>query len=162
MQLHTRKSAGFTLIELIVTMTILVIVLTIAAPSFRSLILSQRIKTTSYELFSALNYARSEAVKRNDNVTVRAGATSDGAWGTGWRVEDSSNNVLRTWSALSNLTLTENGSNATTLTYGINGRLTSTAPKFQISSSSTVTGVTSRCIQVDLSGRPSTQIGDCP
>lgn len=162
MRPQTRKSPGFTLTELLVTIAIVVVLLALAAPSFRTLILNQRIKTASFELFAALNYARSEAIKRNVNVTLRPGAAADGAWGTGWRIVDASNNSLRAWSALPSLTVTESANDtATPVTYGRDGRLISTAPVFQISASATESGVTSRCIRVDMSGRASSKRGNC-
>jgi len=161
MSASSRKSSGFTLIEMLVTVVILVILLTIGVTSFRGIILNQRIKSASFDLFSALEQTRSEAIKRNASVTLKAGAASDGAWVTGWRLLDASSNILRSWSATSNVTITEAGG-ATTVTFARDGHLTTAAPKLEISPETSLNGVTSRCIQVSLNGRPSTQKGSCP
>lgn len=162
-----RRIAGFTLIEMMVTIAVLVILLTIVAPSFRQLIANQRIKTAAFDLFSALNYARSEAVKRNDSVTLQAGATSNGAWATGWRLVDptDSTKYLRSWGPITNLSVTEKaGPGTTAITYGNDGRLVtgSVAPRLEVDMTSPVSGVSARCVQVDLGGRPVSSIGACP
>ncbi len=160
---------GFTLVELVITIAIAAIFASLAAPGFRQLIASQRIRTASFDLVSALGYARSEAVKRNTPVALRAGASADGAWTAGWRVVDLSDTtvILRSWTAGSNLALTEkSGTNQSWVTFGLDGRIIpptgSTAPKLQIEPASTISGVTTRCVQVDRTGRPSTSIGACP
>lgn len=157
---------GFTLVELVITIAIAAIFASLAAPGFRQLIASQRIRTASFDLVSALGYARSEAVKRNTPVALRAGASADGAWTAGWRVVDLSDTtvILRSWTAGSNLALTETAGNQTSVAFGLDGRMIvgSTAPKLLIEPASTISGVTTRCVQVDLTGRPSTSIGACP
>lgn len=55
---------GFTLIELLVTVAILAILLGLAVPSFRSLIENNRTQTAANNLTGALQFARSEAIKR--------------------------------------------------------------------------------------------------
>ena len=156
-----RPSRGFTLIELLVSVAVLVVVLSLAAPSFQKVIAAQRVKNASFDLFSALNYARSEAVKRNGSISLRAGASTSGAWNTGWRIDDGTT-VLRSWAATNNLTVTEQSGGATTVTYGRDGRLTTaTVLKLDVRPSVTLTGVNPRCVQVDLSGRPTTQSGAC-
>jgi type IV fimbrial biogenesis protein FimT len=81
------KNKGFTLVELLVTISIMVIVMSIAVPSFSSLLDRNRLATRSNLLVSALNLARSEAVKRGHEVGVaaltRSGATN---WAYGWNV----------------------------------------------------------------------------
>ena len=57
-------SRGFTLIELMVTLTVMAILLSIAAPSFTSLMAANRMSTQTNEFIGALNLARSEAVRR--------------------------------------------------------------------------------------------------
>src|SRR5690348_9314619 len=153
MKAFSRHGMGFTLVEMLVTLSVLGVLLTLAAPSFRQLILNQGIKSASYDLFSALQYARSEAVKRNGSISLRAGASADGAWTTGWRVVDASSNLLRSWSVASNLAIVEKAnSNATVITFARDGHVTLPAlkPKVQIDPTTSTSGVTTRCIQVDL------------
>ena len=85
------KTRGFTLIELIVALTIGGILVALAIPSFQSLLLKYRLNTRSNNFYMALNLARSEAVKRNGIVTVcqssdSASCTTSGGWQQGWIV----------------------------------------------------------------------------
>ena len=154
------RYGGFTLIELMITVVLMGVLAGLAVPSFRSLIAVQRIKNASFDLFSALNYARSEAIKSNGNISLRAGsATGTNTWSTGWRVDDGTN-ILRSWTVNSNVAVAE-ASSATVITFSRDGRLTTT-PKIEFASSATLSGVNPRCVQVDLSGRPNTQSGACP
>lgn len=68
--MKTDYEIGFTLIELMVTLAVAAIVLTVAVPSFRDLIRHNRLATQANQLVSALNLARSEAIKRGVRVTV--------------------------------------------------------------------------------------------
>lgn len=80
---HIRNSAGFTLIELLTTMAIVAILLGIGVPSFREFISSQRVKSAASEISSMLILARSEAIKRNRDVTIEQ---ATGGWQNGWTV----------------------------------------------------------------------------
>ncbi len=64
------KQSGFTLPELMVTVAVAVILLGLAVPSFRDTIIRNRLATQANELVTALNLARSEAIKRGVRVTV--------------------------------------------------------------------------------------------
>ena len=64
------RSRGFTLVEMLVVMAISAILIAAAVPSFQSLIASTRASSASGTLVSNLEYARSEAIRRNQNVTV--------------------------------------------------------------------------------------------
>ena len=66
------RSAGFSLIELMMVLVLVAIFASIAVPSFNALIERNRIQTASEELYSLLQYARSEAVNRHANVSIRA------------------------------------------------------------------------------------------
>lgn len=85
------QARGFTLIEMLVAMTVLGILLAIALPAYRSFILDARMTTQANDFLATLMFARAEAVKRNRTVTVCAssdGATCGGAWHAGWIVVD--------------------------------------------------------------------------
>ncbi len=61
---------GFSLVELMIGVVLVVVLLGIGVPSFRSFILEQRLRATSSDLRVALMTARSEAVKRNREVEL--------------------------------------------------------------------------------------------
>lgn len=82
-------SSGVTLIELLVTISILAILLTVAVPSFQSFIANNRVDTFANNLFSSFLLARSEGIKRNKQVMVcrsSNGTSCSGAWNEGWIV----------------------------------------------------------------------------
>jgi type IV fimbrial biogenesis protein FimT len=155
---------GFTLIEMMAVVAVVAIIAILAAPYMRAVILNQGIKAASFDLYSALEYARSEAIKRNGSISLMAGPTSGGTWATGWRVEDAASNPLRSWTVASTVTVTETAGGATLVTFGRDGHVTApvSPPKLQVDPTETVPGTASRCIQVDLVGRAKTQHGACP
>ncbi len=82
---------GFTLVEVLITLAVVVIVLAVAVPGFGLLIAETRMTTTTNGIVTQLNLARSEAVKRGTPVTMCSsadGATCSGDldWGSGWIV----------------------------------------------------------------------------
>ncbi len=74
---HFKKNKGFSLIELIVTITILGVFSAIAIPSFTSLVNNNRLQSTSNELASLLQYARSTAAQNNATYIT---CISSGIW----------------------------------------------------------------------------------
>jgi type IV fimbrial biogenesis protein FimT len=79
-------SKGYTLLELMVTVTIVGILMGVAVPSFTSVIDSNRLTTYANDLVTALNFARSEAIKRGQQVTVRRKGVTSAQWELGWDV----------------------------------------------------------------------------
>lgn len=69
--------AGFTLVELVITIAVVAILVALATPSFTSVINSNRLTAQANNLVADLQLARSEAVRRNR--TVRVCRTPDGA-----------------------------------------------------------------------------------
>ena len=70
-QARSRRSRGLTLVELMVAVGVAAVLLVLAAPSFRDLILMQRLKSIHAQLVTDLQYARSEAVSSGAVVNVR-------------------------------------------------------------------------------------------
>lgn len=75
--------AGFTLIELMVTIAIAAVLLMLAAPSFVAFQRNSELTSQTNALVAALGAARTEAMKRNFNARVEA---KDGNWNNGWVV----------------------------------------------------------------------------
>ncbi|MGP4713752.1 MULTISPECIES: pilus assembly FimT family protein [unclassified Psychrobacter] len=64
------KQSGFTLIELMVTIAVLAIIVSIAAPNISTQLANQRVKSTAATLESALKEAKVESIIRRQNITV--------------------------------------------------------------------------------------------
>ncbi|GGY23319.1 hypothetical protein GCM10008098_15950 [Rhodanobacter panaciterrae] len=71
-----RHVRGFTLVELMITVTIAVVLIMIAVPSFKTIMLSNKLTTTSNDLVLAINSARMEAVKRNASTQLCSNSAS--------------------------------------------------------------------------------------
>ena len=93
---------GFTMVEVLVVMTISAILLALAIPSFERLLRTNRVSSATNSMLAALDLARSEAVRRSGVVTVcrstnadapnptcssaAAGGYADNDWASGWIV----------------------------------------------------------------------------
>jgi type IV fimbrial biogenesis protein FimT len=150
-----RRSAGFTMVELLVTIAVATILTTVAVPSFSGLIASQRAKTAASELFASFLMARSNAIKLNANVTVSPLA---GGWNLGgWQILDPANNVLDSHGAVAGVTITPLPTAGSIVTYRSSGRvLAGSATSFLVTTKSGST-TNYQCISLTLSGRPSQQ-----
>ncbi|MGY0632649.1 GspH/FimT family pseudopilin [Luteimonas sp. A478] len=90
--------SGFTLIELMVTVAVLAILVTLAAPSFQELTNRNNLVSGTNEMIALLQSARLEAVRRNARVEVCPTENGSTCSGSDWArvvVRDSSGAVLR-------------------------------------------------------------------
>ena len=165
---------GFTLLELMVTITILAIVAGIGVPSFISTVENNRAQTASNNFFLSIIQARSEAVKRNQPVVLckssdGASCTTSGGWEQGWiafvstdATLDAGEPIFASYSAVSgNTTLRAVNGTDDTLSILSDGT-TGFTEVFNICVDNDVDR--GRTIDIAVTGRPSRELGasQCP
>ena len=170
-----RAEKGMTAIELLVVLAVIAILAVVAVPSFVDLTQRNRVSGEVNGFVGDLQFARSEAIKEGQTVTICAssdGSTcaSGGNWKTGWlvfadangnQVHDSTETVLRKQPALAGTdTFTASG-NTSAISYSRDG--------FAMSFTGTVTltvhttplnAAATRCIAVNLVGRQQVQLAN--
>lgn len=80
-----KKQSGFSIIELMFTMTIAGVLLAVGVPAFGDLVKNNRISTDTNKIISSLRYARGEAISRDTTVAmvpIVAGTN----WTEGWQI----------------------------------------------------------------------------
>jgi len=113
------STRGFGLVELMVTLSVVVILMAVAVPSFRDTFIRNRLTSQVNTFMAALTYARAEAIRRGQSVTLCKSSdgqscTSSGKnWEIGWIAfvdrdsngtratgSTSTETLLRAWPAL--------------------------------------------------------------
>jgi type IV fimbrial biogenesis protein FimT len=152
-----KSSRGFSLIELMTAVVVLAVLGVIALPSYRTFVLTQRVRQASYDLMSSLMLARSEAIKRNANVTIVRAA---GGWSQGW-VVSAGGAPIRTQDPYVSVIAISNSPTMTTITYSNEGRLVGGSTDFTIAPTDGSAQVAPRCVRIQLGGMPASKIGGC-
>ena len=150
-----KKHTGFTLIELMITLVVAAITLTVGVPSFQSMFLNNRMSTQANDLVSSLNLARGEAIRRGVSIKVCSSnnqASCSGSWANGWIVITADDvTLIKAYGALKgSSTLT---ASPATLTFTSAGFLSGAQTTFTLCDSSE-TGEQGRQIIVSTTGRP--------
>lgn len=91
--MNGRRAGGFTVIELLVTIAVLTIIVSMGVPMYGQFSRGSAMSGKTSDFLSSINLARSEAVSVRDNVNLVA---INGDWTSGWNVvRASSGEVLR-------------------------------------------------------------------
>ena len=83
------------LVELMVVLTIVALLLTLAVPNLQAMIARQHLRTAQSDLFSAINLTRSQAIAFGTRVTMTPLDAAGVDWRTGWQVFIDSNGNQR-------------------------------------------------------------------
>lgn len=156
---------GFTLIELMVTISVMSILLMMAVPSFNEGMLGNKLRSYANSLVAGTHLARSEAIKRNTQVTlcVSSNGTScgTGGWEQGWIVRATDGTVIQRQQALpAGFKVTGGPDNLAFRPSGI----AATTAIFKICRATPTVGGQERLVSVSATGRPSvstTKTGSC-
>lgn len=134
-----RVESGFGLVEMMVTLAIAGVLLSVAVPAMQGMWAGMAAAGQAEELAGAFRFARSEALRRGVNVSVCASAEPDAAdpgcsgandWSAGWVVfqdvngDGTLNNaerVLRVHSVLGKVAAIEGGAGVNAARFGANG-----------------------------------------
>jgi type IV fimbrial biogenesis protein FimT len=95
-------SGGYSLYELIMTMGLFALILTLGVPSFGAIVANHRVRVEIDGLFHAIHHARKESITRRRAVTICPTANGlecgpRAAWSSGWMMFV---NVDRDWPAV--------------------------------------------------------------
>lgn len=167
-----QQTSGFTLVELLVTLSLLAILAALAVPSFRSVLARRAVLAAAEAMVSDLRYARSEAIKRvttvsvcrSDNGSTCSGST--GAWQSGWLVfVDANGNgtleagdeivrVQQAWPSIASIASTDASSDRSAFVYQPTGWSKSASQTFIFTPTGSVSANGTRLLCISNQGRP--------
>jgi type IV fimbrial biogenesis protein FimT len=96
--------SGFTVLELMATLTVAAVLLTVGVPGFLSVVQNNRATAYTNDVVTALNLARAEAMRRRTDVIVCRSVdgthcANGSDWSTGWVVRTNAE-LIRSWPSL--------------------------------------------------------------
>lgn len=168
------RQGGFTLLELMVTIAIAAIVLSVGVPSFRGVIMDNRLVSQANQIVTSIKIARSAAVRFQRNATVCASSNFDATtpscsasndWSNGWIVwvdkdrdaTTDANEVISVFGPIHNASTLNSG--AASFTYDARGFATTGGGDLTLCDSRT--SETGRLIRVNAVGRTNVSRQGC-
>jgi len=160
-----RKMRGFTLFELMITLGVAGLILSLGVPNFIGMVQNNRAVSAANDLVTSLNLGRSEAIRRGSTISLCS--STDGAtcstsndWSTGWIVRTSAGEVLRAWPQRSGGAGVLNG-NVSQIQFQSRGSLTPGVPPQLQLRLPHCTGPQGRDVAVNSAGRISVNRVNC-
>jgi type IV fimbrial biogenesis protein FimT len=170
------RDSGYTLVEVLVAMTVVSILAAIAIPSFKYVTTSNRVTTEVNGLLGDMQFARAEAIKEGQSVTIceansaYSGCGGSTSWQNGWIVfmdtngdgtRQNTESILRTQKAFTSTdTFIADQTGTTGVTYnrmGYGNTHAATPPTTIKLHDSTNTHVWTRCLAISAVGSTTTQ-----
>lgn len=148
-----RLDRGFTLIEFIIALAVLSVLLVFSMPMLTDLIVTGQVRSAAMDIYGSMAFARSEAIKRNTEVTV---SPNGGDWKNGWTVAAADS--AATLAAHDALPAKLDALPGAAITYTRDGRLVAGADFVLNVNVSGTTNVAMRCVTVRASGQPNVRI----
>jgi type IV fimbrial biogenesis protein FimT len=119
-----KNALGYSLLELMIVLALVSIVFSIAIPSMRTFTQNDRLTTNINVMVGHLAYARSEAVKRSQQVSVCVSnnqtSCTGGSWEEGWLIyiDADADNAFTAGEEILRVQQALDGNNAVTTTLG--------------------------------------------
>ncbi len=171
-----RRISGFTLFELLITLMLAALVSAMALPVMSTLVERSRLTEVSNTLHQALRYARSEAVSRNERITVCKSAdglqcTDDGGYDQGWVVFrdvgvagrlDTADSILQVYAGSSDISVSGNRPVRKYISFVGSGASQFASGAFQAGTISLCSGDQSSKLILSRTGRVRAEAQDAP
>ncbi|WP_018233041.1 GspH/FimT family pseudopilin [Thioalkalivibrio thiocyanodenitrificans] len=170
------REHGFTLIDLMVTLAVAAILVTVAVPGLTGLVAEQRVITTTNRFVTALHLTRSEAVRRGTRVTLCASTdgqtcSSPDDFSGGWLVRegpapggslvDGAGEVIRVFSGHPSLTVIGNQGVPGYISYLGTGETRRLSGALQMGTVEICGGERARRVIISSTGRPRVETAGC-
>lgn len=169
------RQSGFTLVELLITVAIAAILLSLAAPNFREMLVKRSVQAAAETLASDMRFARSEALKRSTQTVICRStdgakcSTVVGSWSEGWIVYvDPANltegtlipaqNVVKVQQQLPNIALIQRDATPANtrkfFRYEPTGWAKAATESFTVTPTGSVPAGSTRLLCISVNGRP--------